>query len=230
MTTISASTTLNTGYNVTSDTTGTLVFQTGASPTTAMTLTSSGGVAFGSSGSAYGSSGQVLQSNGNAAPTWVTLSGVPAGAVEFFAMNTAPTGYLKANGAAISRTTYATLFSAIGTTFGTGDGSTTFNIPDMRGYFPRGWVDNGTIDSGRTFGSTQTDAIRNITGGMQLRGTNGGFDTFSGAVTGNGNNSTYPASFTASGGQGMSFNASLQVPTAADNRPYNVAFLACIKY
>ena len=50
----------------------------------------------------------------------------------------APTGWLLAAGSAVSRTTYATLFAAIGTTYGAGDGSTTFNLPDFRGVFPKG--------------------------------------------------------------------------------------------
>lgn len=83
----------------------------------------------------------------------------PAGMVAHFARNTAPTGWLKANGAAVSRSTYATLFSAIGTTFGNGNGSTTFNLPDLRGEFLRGWDDGRAIDQGRTFGSVQSSAI-----------------------------------------------------------------------
>lgn len=79
-----------------------------------------------------------------------------AGAVQFFAMSTAPTGWMKANGAAVSRTTYARLFGRVGTTFGGGDGSTTFNLPDLRGEFIRGWDDGRTVDSGRTFASVQT--------------------------------------------------------------------------
>lgn len=63
------------------------------------------------------------------------------GVIGFFAGSSAPSGYLKANGALVSRTTYATLFAAIGTTFGAGDGSTTFALPDLRGEFLRGWDD-----------------------------------------------------------------------------------------
>ena len=51
---------------------------------------------------------------------------------------TAPSGWLLCDGTAVSRTTYAALFAVISTTFGTGDGSTTFNVPDMRGVFPKG--------------------------------------------------------------------------------------------
>jgi hypothetical protein len=58
---------------------------------------------------------------------------LPAGAVMAFAMNSAPDGWLPANGGAVSRTNYAALFAAIGTTHGVGNGSTTFNVPDLRG-------------------------------------------------------------------------------------------------
>lgn len=81
---------------------------------------------------------------------------IPAGAVFHFARASAPTGYLKANGAAISRTTYAALYAAIGTTFGAGDGSTTFNLPDLRAEFIRGLDDSRGVDSGRTLGSAQS--------------------------------------------------------------------------
>ena len=57
---------------------------------------------------------------------------LPAGMITMTAANAAPSGWLLCNGSAISRTTYADLFTAIGTTYGVGDGSTTFNIPDMR--------------------------------------------------------------------------------------------------
>ena len=58
---------------------------------------------------------------------------LPTGSVIPFAGKTAPTGWLLCQGQAVSRTTYAQLFSVIGTTFGSGDGSTTFNLPDLRG-------------------------------------------------------------------------------------------------
>jgi hypothetical protein len=156
-----------------------------------------------------GTSGQVVTSAGSgAAPTWATITGVPAGNVSFFAMNTAPSGWLKANGTAVSRTTYATLFTAIGTTFGVGDGSTTFNVPDMRGYFARGWVDNGTIDSGRAFGSTQADEFKSHTHTEAVAGR-----IYQGAGA-----FLYGGSTGTSGATG-----------GTETRPYNVALLACIK-
>lgn len=66
-----------------------------------------------------------------------------------------PAGYLELAGQAISRTTYSALFALFGTTYGVGDGSTTFNLPDTRGEFIRGWDHGRGIDSGRTLGSFQ---------------------------------------------------------------------------
>lgn len=82
------------------------------------------------------------------------------GSVVAFAMTSTPSGYLKANGQAVSRITYATLFDRIGTTWGVGDGATTFNLPDYRGEFLRGFDDSRGLDSGRVFGSTQLGSIQ----------------------------------------------------------------------
>ena len=62
----------------------------------------------------------------------------PSGEIKMWATATAPSGYLLCAGAAVSRATYATLFAVIGTTFGAGDGSTTFNLPDFRDRMPIG--------------------------------------------------------------------------------------------
>ncbi|MDT6920389.1 phage tail-collar fiber domain-containing protein [Pseudomonas atacamensis] len=77
------------------------------------------------------------------------------GMVASFAMNSPPAGWLACNGAAISRTAFAGLFARIATHYGAGDGSTTFNLPDMRGLFPRGWDDGRGLDPGRAFGVYQ---------------------------------------------------------------------------
>jgi microcystin-dependent protein len=69
-----------------------------------------------------------------------------------FAGTVAPTGFLACEGQAVSRTTYATLFTAIGTTWGSGDGSTTFNLPDLRGMFVRGTGTNATGSSSGAVG------------------------------------------------------------------------------
>lgn len=84
---------------------------------------------------------------------------MPAGAVLPFAMADAPGGWLACDGAAVSRTTFARLFTAIGETFGAGNGTTTFNLPDLRGEFIRG-VDGGRgVDAGRTLGSSQAHSL-----------------------------------------------------------------------
>src|SRR5690606_8934819 len=70
--------------------------------------------------------------------------GMLTGMVMPYAGETLPPGFLWCNGAAVSRTTYARLFAVIGTRFGPGDGSTTFNVPDLRGLFPLGRAQSGT--------------------------------------------------------------------------------------
>lgn len=77
------------------------------------------------------------------------------GQVAAFAVTAAPTGWLKANGAAVSRSVYAALFSTIGTRFGAGNGVDTFNLPDCRGEVIRGWDDGRGIDPNRGFGTVQ---------------------------------------------------------------------------
>lgn len=83
---------------------------------------------------------------------------LPAGAIQLFAMSAVPSGWLECNGAAVSRTTYANLFAAIGTTYGAGNGTTTFNLPDLRGMFVRGWDNGRSLDPGRALGSQQAAA------------------------------------------------------------------------
>lgn len=80
------------------------------------------------------------------------------GQVAYFPTSVPPTGWLKANGAAVPRSIYARLFERIGTVGGAGDGSTTFNVPDMRGVFPRGLDDGRGLDTGRALGSYQDSA------------------------------------------------------------------------
>ena len=72
---------------------------------------------------------------------------VPSGTVMPFSSSITPSGFIFCDGSAISRTVYASLFSAINTLYGVGDGSTTFNIPDCRGIFLRGVGTNGVISA-----------------------------------------------------------------------------------
>lgn len=79
----------------------------------------------------------------------------PTGSLTLWSTDTAPSGWLLCYGQAVSRTDYATLFGVIGETFGVGDGSTTFNIPDLRGRFPLGKDNMGGSSANRV---TDTDA------------------------------------------------------------------------
>ena len=146
----------------------------------------------------------------------------PIGSVSFFAMNTVPTGWLKANGATISRTVYASLFAAIGTTFGVGDGVTTFKIPDLRGEFPRGWDDGRGLDTGRAFGSGQTDGFKAHNHSLSTYALSA-FDATGG--------SQVVVADTGGSSQGWASSASTIANTGGtETRPTNLALLACIRY
>lgn len=104
------------------------------------------------------------KTNGSATTAWREIE--PTGSVIAFAGSAAPNGWLLCNGQAVSRATYAELYSVISTTYGSGDGSTTFNIPDLRGTFVRGAGTsgklsnaNGTAFSG-TLGTYQNDKFQ----------------------------------------------------------------------
>jgi microcystin-dependent protein len=168
----------------------------------------------------------------------VSINSYNVGEVKYFAMSIAPTGYLKANGAAVSRSAYASLFTAIGTTFGVGDGSTTFNLPDLRGVFPRGWDDGRGYDTGRVFGSYQADDIK-AHGHTFTTSSNGDhnhtYSQYNTSVYGSGNGNNQPVNTTSSTTTG---NAGTHTHTgttdnngsATETKVKNVALLACIKY
>ena len=100
-------------------------------------------------------------------------SGVPVGTIEYFAMPTPPAGYLKADGAAVGRQTYPELFETIGTTFGEGDGSTTFNLPDLMDRFAQGSdVPGQKVEAG----------LPNITGEINIDNTLAGMSHYEGAL------------------------------------------------
>lgn len=152
---------------------------------------------------------------------------VPPGCVLPFAgSGTVPTGFLLCNGAAVSRTTYADLFTALGTTYGTGDGSTTFNIPDFRGRFLRGY--DGTRSA--AIGTAQADGLPNITGNVgQLRDASFSSGAFSATTTGAATDraaasySWAKVSFDASNSSSIYGNSSYVTP-------YNYAVQYIIKY
>lgn len=145
----------------------------------------------------------------------------PAGTVIFHAASAAPNGYLKANGAVVSRATYAALFAAIGTTFGVGDGLTTFALPDLRGEFIRGFDDARGVDTGRAIGTAQA-GMSQINPGVVLRGAT--FGVPDGPIDATGVSNIVGAFDMTPAPAGTS---STLYP---ETRPRNIALLACIKY
>jgi microcystin-dependent protein len=163
------------------------------------------------------------------------------GEITAFAMSSAPSGWLFCDGSAVSRTTYAALFLEIGTAHGVGDGATTFNLPDYRGVFLRGFDAGRGLDPGRAFASFQDDEIESHghttdnKGGpgsifglryTDHRGTNGIFSFAAG-----------PNSWDANNGSSNTWSASLDTTHnhivgntgGAETRPKNVAVYICIK-
>lgn len=147
----------------------------------------------------------------------------PIGAIIAFPVAAIPSGWLECNGQAVSRTAFTELFVLIGTTYGGGDGSTTFNLPDYRGVFLRG-IDNGKgYDAGRVLGSEQEDAFQ----GHRHKAR-----TLPSSPGGTTNSPVYP------GGTGENDNVVTApitdgtngVPrTASETRPKNVSVVFCIK-
>lgn len=149
---------------------------------------------------------------------------------------------LYANGAAVSRSVYADLFAVVGTTYGIGDGSTTFNLPDLRGEFIRGWnsqtVGGSRPDSGRSFASEQLELIKNHTHPASTTATDSGhahgYGTF-GAPAGSGvaGGADYVFSSTTTNTGFASISASTTISNntggGSETRPVNIALLPCIK-
>lgn len=110
-----------------------------------------------------GTSGYTLQTKGSGAnPEWV-MRDVPIGSIVPYAGSSAPSGWLLCYGQAVSRTTYGDLFGVIGTTFGVGDGSTTFNVPDLRGRIPLGKDNMGGTSANRVT-AAEADTIGGASG------------------------------------------------------------------
>lgn len=154
-----------------------------------------------------------------------------AGQYGFFAMKNPKGRWLFCDGREISREAYPDLFEAIGTTYGEGDGTTTFNIPDRRGYFARCLDAGAEVDyqSDREIGSKQGDAIRNITGSFETRTPTGEHPPTGSFYISSTDGWLNNASSLGGGGE-ISIDASLQVPTAPENVVKNIAEYVCIRY
>jgi len=161
---------------------------------------------------------------------------LPAGAVMAFGFGSEPPGWLIADGSAVSRATYASLFAAISTLHGAGDGSTTFNLPDLRGIFVRGSGSQtvGGITYSGTFPQKETDLFRSHTHAVtdpthrhsytdQVSNSNGNFTTAGGTGQDGASDLGRQTGFSATG-------ISIQASGGAETRPANIALLYCIKF
>lgn len=160
-------------------------------------------------------------------------------------------GYIKADGVLLNRADYPMLFkfaqdndlllseddwkNGMQGMYSEGNGVDTFRVPDLRGQFLRGLDMGAGVDADRALGSTQEDAIRNITAQAALGGTIASFMSIEG-VEGAFSPDLYSTGCYAvadnkrSGYHGLTFDASIVVPTAEENRPKNIALIAQIKY
>lgn len=153
--------------------------------------------------------------------------GFKTGQLIEFAGNAAPDGFLPCNGAAVSRTTYAALFNVIGTIWGAGDGSTTFNIPNFINKFVKGSSTSGTVNA-ETLPNIRGSIIPNGTGFL----TQGTSANTTGALSVTKNNNR-----ASSGGSDSTYNIFLNANASssvyqdgAKVQPDNATVLICIKY
>lgn len=175
----------------------------------------------------YDSSNDIMYIRNEANTSWIKVAdidqssslfkpvnAVPVGAVNTFAMSTAPSGWLSCDGSAVSRTTYSNLFATVGTTHGSGDGSTTFGLPDLRGEFVRGWDNGRGVDSGRSFGSSQADEFKSHSHTLNVW------------------QSTTNTAHNGVGAGNTNFRSvrSVDATGGTETRPRNIALLYCIKY
>jgi len=197
--------------------------------------------------------GGFLQTDGSGNLSFQIVNGVPSGAVFCVAVASVPTGYLECNGAAVSRTTYAALFAFIGTSYGAGNGSSTFNLPDLRGEFIRGFDNGRGVDSGRSVASSQgsqndshnhsvsittsttslTGTVTRIAETFASSGQTSGVFTKTGAI----NSANTPSRVDSSGAAGFSMDASHNHSVSGntanqggnESRPRNIAMMYIIK-
>ena len=195
-----------------------------------------------------GNAGEFLQTDGSGNLSFSAAGGaqggVPSGAVFCMAVATVPSGYLECNGAAVSRTGYAALFAVIGTQYGAGNGSSTFNLPDLRGEFVRGFDNGRGIDSGRSISATpQSDqnkqhnhtASSSVNDSGHVHGTtfdNKKYFPGGGSTTVNyGGPGEYPADIfsMSSATTGVTVATSIGNDGGGETRPRNIAMMYVIK-
>lgn len=187
--------------------------------------------------------GNTTDPDGGSPANWQALTpgaDVPTGTILMYAANSAPAGFLICDGSAVSRTTYARLFALIGVTYGAGNGSTTFNLPNFLGIFPRGYDSGGSVDPARTFGSTQGHAIQSHNHSNGVNVTTGSAVPFSYGDTSTGVTGTTTAHTDANSAQRNGYTSTGTVAAgsgsgspagtfAAETRPINLAVGFIIK-
>lgn len=155
----------------------------------------------------------------------LAINQVYPGDIKAAAIAGASAGWLECDGSAISRSVYAALFNVIGTTWGAGNGTTTFNIPDFRGEFLRGWDHGRGVDSGRSFASAQADQLQ---GHYHLLAQAAGYGSGSGTELMSESAST---SKTINQAQTIITDGTNGTPrVGAETRPRNKSIMYCIKF
>ena len=157
------------------------------------------------------------------------IESAPTGMIIDWPFDTVPSGFLFCDGSAISRSTYAALFAVAGVTYGNGDGSTTFNIPDRRGRFNRCWANGSANDPDRASRTDRGDA----TAGDSV-GTNQGHQFYSHGHTVTGGNSINngQSCFTYYSGDGFAVFGGVGTSGTGGNetRSINQSSKHCIRY
>lgn len=163
---------------------------------------------------------------------WENVSGkpdlsalIPPGTLIHYAGRTVPSGWLICNGANVSRTDYAALFAAIGTIYGAGDGSTTFGLPNLNGYFFEGTTNTGSV------GTYHSAGLPNISGTFTEHGNTSGMQC-TGAFTGEARIGLKSNQGGAWDGGRVTLNSSRSSAVygaASTVQPPSIALLACIK-
>ena len=158
-----------------------------------------------------------LDANGNLKDSGASIVSVapPVGSITMYGGTSVPNGWLECDGSNVSRLTQSDLFNAIGTTFGAGDGSTTFGLPDLRGEFVRGWDNGRGVDSGRSFGSFQDHSLEDHFHDVSVRSS----QPF---ITGTGSSHALSSGI-------VSTTSPLGANVSDETRPRNIALMYIIK-
>jgi hypothetical protein len=186
-------------------------------------------------------SGHMISGSGGGSDTTrkVTVIDTAIGMVAPFAMGSVPTGWLHCNGSAVSRDTYSLLYSKVGDTYGAGNGSTTFNLPNLQDEFIRG--SSGTL----AVGSKQADAFKShshtgstshktLTGSINQQGNRASINGGTGVFSGSGSTSygkediggAIPSTISLDASHSHTFTTA--VTGGTETRPRNVAMMYCI--